>query len=95
MITGAAGKDFMGTLYLGIVFLIPMMVPAIASIFPGTASAWVKVLPSYGMVQGIVGVTAYGEGWAGSALELGHIIAWDIVILGAGLYILKRRVERL
>jgi len=95
MITGAAGKDFMGTLYLGIVFLIPMMVPAIASLFPGMASAWVKVLPSYGMVQGIVGVTAYGKGWAGSTLELGHIIVWDIVILGAGLFILKRRVETL
>ena len=95
MITGAAGKDFMGTIFLGIVFLLPMMIPAIASIFPGTASVWVKVLPSYGMVQGIVGVTAYGESWQGSAFELGHIIIWDTIILGAGLTILKKRVETL
>ena len=95
MITGAAGKDFMGTLFVGMVFLIPMMVPAIASIFPGTASAWVRVIPSYGVVQGIIGVTAYEKGWAGLTPDLGLIIAWVIVIFSAGLYILKRKVETL
>ena len=54
MIAGAAGKDFIGTVFYGMLFMIPLMIPAFATIFPGSASAWVKVLPSYPMVQGVV-----------------------------------------
>jgi ABC-2 type transport system permease protein len=95
MLTGAAGKDFMGTILIGMLFLIPMAIPAISTIFPGTASAWIKVLPSYGLVQGIVGVTTYHKGWTELAPHLGFIIAWVVIILGVGFHTLKRKVETL
>ena len=59
LIAGAAGKDFIETLFYGMAFMIPLMIPAIAVLFPGTAAVWVKILPSYGLVQAVVQASAY------------------------------------
>ena len=95
MITGSAGKDFMGTLLYGMVFMVLLALPAFAVLFPGTASPWIKILPSYGIVEGIVGATIYGKGWVESAPYMALIAAWDMIILGSGLLILKKKVETL
>ena len=95
LITGAAGKDFMGTLLYGMIFMVLLAIPAFAPLFPGMASPWVKVLPSYGIVEGMVGTAIYGKGWGESAPYLALIIVWDIVIVGSGLLVLKKKVEAL
>jgi ABC-2 type transport system permease protein len=95
LITGAAGKDFMGTLLYGMIFMVLLAIPAFAPLFPGMASPWVKVLPSYGIVEGMVGTAIYGKGWVESAPYLALIIVWDIVIVGSGLLVLKKKVEAL
>ena len=95
MIAGSAGRDFMTTLFTSIVFIVPLAIPAFAALFPGAASAWVQVLPTYGVVQTIVGVTVYGFDWAESAAYLGMAAAWCCVLFGAGWFALRRRVEAL
>ena len=95
MLAGSAGRDFMTTIFISMVFIIPMAVPAIAALFPGAASAWVQVLPTYGFIETIVGVTAYGEGWADSAGYLLMSTVWCVIIFAAGWFILRRRVETL
>ena len=93
MLTGAAGKDFMGTLLLGILCLVPLAIPAIATFFPGTASFWVKALPSYGVVQGIMGCTTLDWGWEQLWVLLGCVCLWNLLILGTGMGLLKHRGE--
>ncbi len=39
MIVGSAGKDFIGAFY-SMLFMLPLMYPAFAVLFPGTATAW-------------------------------------------------------
>ncbi len=39
--------------------------------------------------------TAYMEGWVEVLPYIGMVVAWNVVIFGAGLMILKRRVESL
>ncbi len=95
MISGAAGKDFMETLFLSILFVVPLIIPAFATLFPGTASTWIRVLPTYGLVEGIMRSTAYMEGWAEVIPYIGMVIVWNVVIFAAGLMTLKRRVETL
>ena len=63
LIAGSAGKDFIETLFYGMAFMIPLMIPAIAVLFPGSAAVWVKILPSYGLVQAVVQSSAYNAGW--------------------------------
>jgi ABC-2 type transport system permease protein len=95
LISGAAGKDFMGTLFYSILFMIPLMIPAFAVLFPGTASTWVRVLPSYGLVQTIMRSTVYAQGWADVLPYVGMVVVWNAIIFGTGLVVLKRRVETL
>lgn len=95
MLAGSAGRDFMTTVFISVVFMIPMAVPAIAALFPGGVSVWVQALPTYGFIQTIVGVTAYGQGWAESVGYLLMSAAWCVAIFVAGWFILRRRVEAL
>ena len=95
LVAGASGKDFIGLSFYSMVFLIPLMIPAFGALYPGSASGWVKVLPSYGLVQAIVGVATYGEGWREVLPDLGMLLAWCVVLFGAGFFILKRKVESL
>jgi len=95
MITGSAGKDFMATILFGMIFMIFLAIPGFAALFPGMASTWVKILPSYGIVEIMVRATVYGKGWSGSAPYLVLIAAWDTIIIGSGWLVLKKRVEAL
>jgi len=93
MLAGSAGRDFMTTIFISVVFMVPMAVPAIAALFPGAASVWVQVLPTYGFIETIVGVIAYGDGWSDTFGYLLLSAAWCVAIFAAGWFILRRRVE--
>lgn len=95
LVVGAAGRDFIGTVFYSMLFLIPLMIPAMAELFPGTASAWVKVLPSYGLVQAIVAASSGEATWGDLAPHLAALAAWCAVVLGAGLLVLRRKVATL
>ena len=95
MITGSAGKDFMGTLLYGMLFMMLLVIPALTVLFPGLASPWIKMLPSYGIVEGMLGTTVYGTGWREFIPHLALVAVWDIIILGSGLLVLKKKVETL
>ena len=95
MLAGSAGRDFMTTIFIGVVLLVPLAIPAVAALFPGAASTWVQLLPTYGFIETIVGVTTYGLGWADTAGYLLISAAWCVAIFAAGWFILRRRVEAL
>ncbi len=95
MLAGSTGKDFMSTLFYGMVYMIPLMIPAFAALFPGTASAWIQALPSYPLVDGLVDVGTYGAGWGDTLGELGALVAWCVALFAAGWVVLKRKVQTL
>jgi len=95
MLTGAAGKDFMGTLFYGMLFLIPFFIPAFAVLFPGSASWVVKVIPSWGMIDTMVNATTHDTNWRDVALPLGYSSAWCAVLFAAGWLQLERRLQTL
>ena len=76
-------------------YMVPLLVPAFAALFPGTPSAWIQALPSYPLVRGLVDVTNNGAGWAETLPELGALTAWCVVLFGLGWVVLRRKVESL
>jgi ABC-2 type transport system permease protein len=94
MVAGALGRDFMTVLFISILAMIPLMVPAFAALFPGTAAGWVQALPSYGFVQAVVEVTQ-GAGWAEVAPDLLLLAGWTAVAFAVGVVVLGRRVATL
>ncbi len=95
MIAGSYGRDFMGTLLVSMLFMIPLMIPAFGALFPGSAPMWVKALPTYGLVQAIIRVTADGESWSQIAPSLLLLAAWGVAAFAVGAFILRRRVATL
>jgi len=95
MIAGSLGRDFLTNLFYGMAFMIPLMIPAFTVLFPGTASGWIQALPSYPLVQGLVKVATYGEGWAEALPDVGTLFAWCVVLFAVGWTVLKRKVETL
>ncbi len=95
MIAGSFGKDFLETLFISMAFMIPLMVPAFGALFPGSAATWVRILPTYGLVEAVVGVTIDGDGWSQVAGALAILALWGAGAFIAGAMILKRRVATL
>lgn len=95
MIAGSVGRDFMTNLFYGFAFMIPLMIPAFTVLFPGTASGWIQALPSYPLVQGLVKVATYGDGWAEALPDVAALFAWCVVLFSIGWIVLKRKVETL
>lgn len=95
MLAGSAGKDFMGTLFLSMAFILPMAIPSFAVLFPGQAGPLVQALPSYGFIQVLLGVTAYAEPWSEQLVPLLGSLAWGVVIVGIGMLVLRRKVNTL
>ena len=95
MVAGAFGKDFMTVLFTSMLIMVPLMIPAFAALFPGTAATWVQALPSYGLVQTVVEVSTQNAGWADVAGDLGLLAAWTVVAFTVGWVVLGRRVATL
>ncbi len=95
LLVGSAGKDFMGQLFYAMLFVIPMIIPSFSVLFPGTVSSWVRVIPTYPIIDVLVGATNYGATWADSLGSLLYAAVWLVVLYVAGLFALKRKVESL
>jgi ABC-2 type transport system permease protein len=95
MLVGSWGKDFLENLFLVMIFIIPLLIPAIAVLFPGASPAWTRFIPSSGVMQVLMEVTAYGTGFAEVLPLLGISVLWTLVLITLGLMVLKRKVVRL
>lgn len=95
LFVGASGKDFMGQLFYTMLFTIPLLIPTFSVLFPGSAALWVRALPTYPIIDTLVGAFNYGATWADSAGSLAYAAVWLVVLFAAGLFALKRKVESL
>ncbi len=94
LLAGAAGRDFMTTLFIGVLFLIPMMIPAFALLFPGSASWWMQSLPSFGVLQALHGGATFGLGFGDLSGAFASALAWTAGLFAIGGLVLARRVAR-
>ena len=92
MFVGAAGKDFIGQLMFSMLFIIPLMIPAFAVLFPGSTATWVSYLPSYPVVRLLYDITIYEVFWSDALSMLLYALLWVIIIYGVALIVLKRKV---
>jgi ABC-2 type transport system permease protein len=92
LIAGSAGRDFIEILFISFAFMIPLTIPAFSALFPGSAPTWVQVIPSYGLIDTITGITARGETLAEVGAALALLAAWAAAAFTAGTLVLRRRV---
>lgn len=90
-IVAALAKDMMSVMAWSMVGLFPMMIPSFGVMFPGLVTGWVKVIPTYYLVETVHRVTNFGAGWGDIWLNLVILLGFDLVLVLIGTMALRRR----
>lgn len=87
----AIARDYMGVLSWGIVFILPLTLPGLTTVFPGLASAWMEWIPSSFLIDGLHQALNFQPSWSQLAPDLLGLLAVGLAFLGAGSVLLRRR----
>ena len=89
----AFARDFMSVMAWSVLFLLLLMLPGFNVMFPTMASAWIKIIPSYYLVETLHLALNYGAGWADVGINLLILFASGLVFLLLGSGLLRRRFQ--
>jgi ABC-2 type transport system permease protein len=99
MITGLAfliatfARNFMAVLAWSTLILMLLSLPGVTVMFPTLASSWIKLIPSYYLVDTLNRVLNYQAGWGQIALSLITLLVCGVIAMGAGSILLRRRFQ--
>ena len=88
---GTVGKDMLSVMAWGVLAMILLLIPSFGVLFPGTMTAWAKLIPSYFLVDAIHQVVNFDASWSQITTNLVLLLAWDLALLFGGAAILKRK----
>ncbi len=97
MVTGLAflvasvARDFMSVIGYGMVALIALAIPGIAVALPGFISGWVRILPSYYLVDAVHRTVNFSAGWGDVGLNLVALAGFAVLFVALGIAALRRR----
>jgi ABC-2 type transport system permease protein len=89
----AFAKDFMSVLAWSVPALVILVVPSFSIMFPGVITGWIKIIPSYYLVDTVHRVANYGSGWGDVWSSLLILLISTAVIIGAGILVLRRKLQ--
>ena len=90
-VIASISKDMMATMGSGMVTLIVLIIPAFGVMFPGMVTGWIRVIPSYYLIDTVHRVSNFGTGWGDNWLNLVIVLGFDIVIALLGIMVLRRK----
>lgn len=99
MVTGLAffiasiSKDMMSVMAWGTLLMIVLFIPAFTVIFPGPVSGWIKVIPSFFLVDTLHRAVNFDIGWSGNLNNIMFLIGFNIVFVFLGIITLRRKVK--
>lgn len=99
MVTGigfllaSTGKDMMSIMGWALLTYLILSVPSFGIMFPGTSAGWIKIIPSYYLVDTVHQVINYDAGWGDASSNLLTLLVYSIVIMGLSTVVLKRRLS--
>ncbi len=89
----SVARDMMSVISWGMLAILLLGIPSVSIMFPGTISDWVRVIPSYYLVDTLHRVVNFGAGWSDVTLNLLILLAFSAVLLTLGAGILGRKVQ--
>lgn len=89
----SAAKDLMSVSAWGIFAMLVLLIPSFGILFPGSVSQWVKVIPSYYLVDIMHQVVNFGLGWSGVWQNLLILFAFGSAFIWIGAMVLTRRLR--
>jgi ABC-2 type transport system permease protein len=89
----ARARDFMSVMGWTVLALIILVIPGMGAIFPGIVSGWIKVIPSYYLVDTVHRVANFGSSWGDVWANLLILLAFSLAIGGVGILVLRRKLR--
>jgi ABC-2 type transport system permease protein len=92
LMVGCKARDLIEIVTWGMGPIILGLIPAVTALLPGNAPLWVKVLPTYPLVEGLLAVgdaTPLTDPW----LLVGWAFAWGFASIGAAFVAVSRRLR--
>lgn len=97
MVTGLAflvasvARDFMSVIGWGMLVILLLVIPGLSVMLPGLVTGWIRLLPSYYLVDTVHRVINFGAGWAEVGSSLAILAAFSAAFVGLGVVALRRR----
>ena len=82
----------MGILGWGVLVIMILTLPSVGVLLPGAFTGWVKLIPSYYLVQAVHRTANLGAGWDTMWPYLLALFAFGVSSLVLGAVVLKRRL---
>jgi ABC-2 type transport system permease protein len=92
-LVGASSKDMMSVMGWGILVLLLLAIPSMNVLLPGLTSDWIRILPSYYLVDAIHRVANFEASWAEVIGNIFALLAFVGAFLALGIGVLRRRLR--
>jgi ABC-2 type transport system permease protein len=99
LVTGIAfliasvARDLMSVMGWGMLAMLALSLPAFTLLIPGVTTGWVRLIPSYYLVNVVYQVLNHGWGWTDAGQDLLLLLAFAVLFLGLGVMVLRRRFQ--
>ena len=91
-LVASVAKDMMSVMSWSILAILVLGVPTFSVMFPGTVAEWVKLIPSYYLVDTVHQVANFNLGWSEVGSNLLILLAFSVALLWLGTWVLRRRL---
>ncbi len=89
----SVARDMMSVMSWGVLAILILVLPALGVLIPGAMSNWVKIIPSYFLVDIVYRASNFNLGWADAAGGLAILLAFALVFFGLGVVVLRRKFQ--
>jgi len=87
----SVARDMLSVIGWGVLAIVALSVPALSVLLPGTISDWIKVIPSYYLVDTVHRAANFGIGWGEAGQNLLILLAFALAFLWLGVIVLRRK----
>ena len=88
----SVSKDMMSVVGWSVLLMIVLIIPTIGILFPVMISNWIKIIPSYFLVDILHKAVNFGIGWSGNMKNILFLLGYNIIFVSLGIMTLRRKL---
>lgn len=89
----SVSRGLMSVMGWSMLIIMVMLVPSYGVVFPGMATSWAQLIPSYYMYDTIHKVVNFGESWSAVGNNLLVLLFTGVALLMAGVFVMERKLR--
>lgn len=91
LIASVGKDDLMSVMGWGVLAILLLVLPSLSILLPGFVSNWIKLIPSYYLVDTVYRVSNFEASWGDVSGNLAILLLYAIALMALGVVVLKRK----